>query len=89
MRSTCAFFLGTITGAVVVGVWGRQIADFVTDSTRDVRAKAAEGFRAVEEKTDEVLDRGAKSLHRAEGVLENAKEHVSEVLRAGRDAIRP
>lgn len=89
MRSGHAFILGTITGAVVVGFWGRQIADFVTGSTRGVRAKAAEGIRSVEEKTDEVLDRGPKSLHRAEEVLEDAKEHVSEVFRAGRDAIRP
>lgn len=54
-----------------------------------MRAKAAASIRAVEEKTNKVLDHGGKSLRRAEEVLQHTKEHVSEVLRAGQDAIRP
>ncbi len=77
MRSSHAFILGTITGAVVVWLWGRTIADAVVD-----------GIRAVEETTDEVFDGGAKSLRRAEEVVEDTKEHVSRVLRAGRKAMR-
>ena len=89
MRNGQAFILGTLTGAVIVGFWGRKIGDCLADSTRGVRAKAAAGLRAVDEKTGEVLDRGAKSLRRAEEVLEDTKEQVSEALRAGGDAIRP
>ena len=89
MRTGEAFILGAITGAVVVWLWGRKIAESVEDTTRGMRAQAAEGIRAVEEKTDKVLDRGGKSLRRAEEILQDTKEHVSEVLRAGRDAIRP
>lgn len=89
MRTGEAFILGTVTGAVVVWLWGRKIADSVGDTTRGVRAKAAAGIRAVEEKTDMVLDQGGKSLRRAEEVLQHTKEHVSEMLRAGQDAICP
>ena len=89
MRTGYAFILGTITGAVVVGLWGRTLADCASDTTRGVRAKAAAGMRAVEDKTDEVFERGAKSFRHAEEVLEDTKEHVSEVLRGVRHAIRP
>lgn len=89
MRTGEAFILGTVTGAVVGWLWGRQIADSVGGATRGMRARAAAGIRAVEEKTEQVLDRGEKSLQRAEAVLQHTKEHVGEVLRAGEDAIRP
>ena len=89
MRTGKAFILGTVTGVIVAWLWGRKIADFVGGTTRGVRAKAAAGIRAVEEKTDRVFDHGGKSLRRAEEVLKHTKEHVSEVLRAGEDAIRP
>ena len=89
MRASKAFILGMVTGAVVVWLWGRKMADYVEDATRGMRAKAAAGIRAVEERTDQVLDGGEKSLQRAEAVLQHTREHVSEVLRAGQDAIRP
>ena len=89
MRTSEAFVLGTITGAVVVWFWGREIEDYVGEKTRGVRAKAAEGMRAVEEKTGKVLDRSGSSLRRAEDFLQDTKAHVSEALRAGQDAIRP
>ena len=89
MRNSEAFVLGTITGAVVAWLWGRDIEGFVEGKTRGVRTRAAEGLRAVEEKTGKVLDRGGSSLRRAEGFLQDAQEHVSEALRAGEHAIRP
>jgi hypothetical protein len=36
-----------------------------------------------------LLDHGGNSLRRAEDLLQDTKEHVSEVLRAGQEAIRP
>jgi hypothetical protein len=44
---------------------------------------------AVDEKSGQVLDSGGTTLLRAGGLLEDAKERVSEALRAGQDAIRP
>lgn len=89
MKTSEAFVLGTITGAVVAWLWGRDIEGYVEGKTRGVRIRAAGGLRAVEEKTGKVLDRGGSSLRRAEGFLQDAQEHVSEALRAGEHAIRP
>ena len=89
MRSSRAFVLGTVVGATVVWLWGRQIGEYVQERTRGVRMKAAEGVRAVEETAAKVLDRGGDALHRADDFLQDTKGHVSEVLRAGQDAIRP
>jgi hypothetical protein len=36
-----------------------------------------------------VLDRGGEALRRADDFLQDTKEHVSEALRAGEEAIRP
>ena len=89
MRTSKAFVLGTVTGAIVVWLWGREIADYLAEKTRGVRARAADGIRAVEEKTGKVLDRSGHSLRRAEEVLQDTKEHVSDVLRVGEETIRP
>ena len=89
MRTSGAFVLGAITGAVVVWVWGKEIEDYLQEKTRGVRTKAAAGLRAVEEGTGKVLDRGGEALRRAEGILQDTKEHVSEALQSGQDAIRP
>jgi hypothetical protein len=59
------------------------------NQTRGVRARAAEGMRAVDEKAGQVLDSGGHSLRRAEGFLQDTKAHVSQALRAGQEAIRP
>jgi hypothetical protein len=55
MRTVDAFILGTITGAVVIWFWGRELQGSVQGKTREVRAKAAEGIRAVETQTGKVL----------------------------------
>ena len=89
MRTGEAFILGTITGAVVVWLWGRQLEAYAVDGTREVRAKAAEGMRAVEETAASVMDRGGTSLRRAEEFLHGTKKRVGGALRAARKAIRP
>ena len=89
MRTSDVFVFGMITGAVVAWFWGREIEGYVGEQTRGVRARVAEGIQAVDEKAGQVLDRGGRSLRRAEGFLQDTKEHVSEVLRAGQEAIRP
>jgi gas vesicle protein len=89
MRTAGVLILGAIMGAAVVWLWGREMEEFVEDRTRGVRTKAAEAVRAVEEKAGKVLDRGGEVLHRADEFLEDTKEQVGEVLRAGEEAIRP
>jgi len=89
MRTKEIFILGAIAGAVGVWLWGREIERYLGETTRGVRAQAAAGMRAVDEKTGRVLDRSGRSLRRAEDFLQDTKEHVSDVLRAGQDAIRP
>ena len=89
MRTSETFVLGAITGAVVVWLWGREIENYVVDKTRGVRAQAAEGLRAVDERTGTMLDHGGDALRRAEAFVQDTKEHVSGALRAGQDTIRP
>ena len=69
MRTGGAFVLGAIMGAAVVWLWGRQMEEYVKEKTRGVRTKTAEGVRAVEEKAEQVLDRGADALHRVDELL--------------------
>ncbi len=89
MRASEVFVGGMIAGAVAVWLWGRDIENYLGEKTRGVRAQAAAGMRAIDEKTGRVLDRGGSSLRRAEEFLEDTKEHVSDALRAGQQAIRP
>ena len=89
MRTSDVFVFGMITGAVVAWFWGREIEGYVGEQTRGVRARVAEGIQAVDDKAGQVLDRGGRSLRRAEGFLQDTKVHVSETLRAGQEAIRP
>ena len=89
MRTSEIFILGTVAGAVALWLWGREVEHYLGKKTRSVRAQAAAGMQAVDEKTGRVLDRSRKSLRRAEDFLEDTKEHVSDALRAGQHAIRP
>jgi hypothetical protein len=89
MRTSGAFVLGAIMGAAVVWLWGREIEEYVGERTRGVRTKAAEGVRAIEAKAGKVLDRGGDALRLADELLQGTKEHVSDALRAGEEAIRP
>jgi hypothetical protein len=89
MRTSEVFVLGAIMGATVVWLWGREMEEYIKERTRGVRTNAADGVRAVEEKTGKVLDRGGDALRQADEFLQDTKEHVSEALRAGQRAIRP
>jgi gas vesicle protein len=89
MRTSEAFVLGAMAGAAVAWFWGRGIADYLGEQTRGVRVGAADGLRAADEKAGQVLDRSGHTLRRAEEFLHDTKEHVSEALRAGQEAIRP
>jgi hypothetical protein len=89
MRTNEAFVLGAITGAAVVWLWGKQMEEYVQERTRGVRTTAAESVRAVEETAGKVLDRGGDALRRADEFLQDTKQHVSEALQAGEEAIRP
>ena len=89
MRISEVFVLGAIMGAVVVWLWGPEIEEYVQDRTRGVRTKAAESVRAVEETAGKVLDRSGDALRRADEFLQDTKQHVTEALQAGEEAIRP
>ncbi len=89
MSTSGTFVLGAIVGAAAVWLWGRSTEGFVEERTRGVRTKAAEGVRAVEETATKMLDRGGDALRRADELLQDAKQHVSETLRAGEAALRP
>ncbi|MDO8477263.1 MAG: hypothetical protein Q7W02_13925 [Candidatus Rokubacteria bacterium] len=89
MRTSGVFVLGALMGAGVVWLWGREMEEYVEERTRGVRTKVAEGVRAVEETAGKVLDRGGDVLYRADEFLQDTKEQVGEVLRAGEEAIRP
>jgi hypothetical protein len=45
------FMLGTISGAVAVGLWRRELQAYAAESSRRIRATAAERMRAAEKKT--------------------------------------
>jgi gas vesicle protein len=89
MRTSEAFILGTITGAVVASLWGKKLEDYAGEKTRRVRARAAAGMQTIEEKAGQVLEHGGQSLRRAEEFLEDTREHVTDALRASQNAIRP
>lgn len=89
MRIGVAFVLGVAAGVVVGWLWGRTIEESVGDKAREVRAKAAEGVRAVRETTEKVLDRGEAALRRAGEFVHDTKEHVSEALGAAPGTSRP
>jgi gas vesicle protein len=89
MRTSKAFVLGAIVGGTVVWLWGREMEEYMEKKTRGVRTRAAESVRAIEEKAGKVLDRGGAALQRVDDLLQDTKEHVSEALRAGQEAVRP
>ena len=88
MRTSGAFVLGTVMGAAVVWLWGREIEEYVEEKARRVRSKAARSVRAVEKKAGKVLGRGGDALRRVDEFLQDTREDVSEALRAGQEAMR-
>jgi hypothetical protein len=89
MRISGVFVLGAIIGGAVVWLWGREMEEFAAEKARGVRTKVAEGVRAIEETADKFLARGGETLRRVDDLLRGTKEHVSEALQAGEEAIRP
>jgi hypothetical protein len=89
MRTSEVFVLGALMGAAVVWLWGQEMEEYVQERTRGVRTKAAESVRAVEETAGKVLDRSGNALRRADEFLQDTKQHVTEALKAGEEAIRP
>ena len=89
MRTSEAFVLGAIMGAAVVWLWGREMEEYVGERARRVRTKAADGVRVVEETAGTVLGRGGDALRRADELLQDTRQHVTEALQAGEEAIRP
>jgi hypothetical protein len=63
--------------------------EYVEEKIREVRTKAAEGVGAVEKTAEKMLNRGDDALHRVDELLQDTREHVSEALRVGQEAIRP
>jgi hypothetical protein len=89
MRTSEVFVLGAIMGAAVVWLWGQEMEEYVQERTRGVRTKAAESVRAIEGTAGKVLDRSGVALRRADEFLQDTKQHVTEALQAGEEAIRP
>jgi len=69
------FVLGALAGALVMWYWGDGVRGYLDSKTRNVRGRAADTLKSVEETAEVVLDR--------------AKEQVSTTLQAGQAAIRP
>jgi hypothetical protein len=65
MGTSRVFVLGVIVGAAVVWLWGREMEEYVEETTRGVRTKAAEGVQAVEEKVSEALRAGQEAIRPA------------------------
>lgn len=82
MRMSTVFMLGAISGAVAVGLWRRELRAYAAESSRRLRAQAADGMRTVEEKIGSLTDSSGPSVRRAEELLQGTKERVGEVLRA-------
>lgn len=49
MRMSTVFMLGTISGAAAVGLWRRELRAYAAESSRRIRADAADKRRVVEE----------------------------------------
>jgi hypothetical protein len=61
MRTSRTFVLGVMVGAAVVWLWGEEIGEYVEEQTRGVRARAADGVRAVENTAAKALGARGKS----------------------------
>jgi hypothetical protein len=65
MRMSTVFMLGTISGAAAVGLWRRELRAYAAESSRRIRADAADGRRAVEEKAGPKAIRPAATISQA------------------------
>lgn len=68
------FVLGALVGGLAVWYWGEEIREYAESRTLGVRKSAANVIRTVGKKAEDVLDQ--------------TKEQVSNVSQAGQDALR-
>ena len=68
------FLIGAVTGGMLVWLWGERVRD-LSDATHQARTKVADGLENVQ--------------HRAEGVMDTAKDRLRSGLQAGQEYIRP
>ena len=61
MRMSTVFMLGTVSGALMVGLWRRELRAYAAETSRRIRATAVDG---------------ATALRGAQGLLPAAKERV-------------
>jgi len=61
MRMSTVFMLGTVSGALMVGLWRRELRAYTAETSRRIRAKAVDG---------------ATALRGAQGLVPGAKERV-------------
>ena len=59
MKMSTVFMLGTVSGAVVVGLWRRELRAYAAETSRRIRARTADG---------------EDSWRRADEVLQSAKQ---------------
>jgi hypothetical protein len=84
-----SFIAGVITGGLVVWVWKDDIQALLEEQARAVRQSAADRVHAAEETAEDVFDRAAAPLRRAEELLDQGRAHVADGLKAAERKIRP
>lgn len=84
-----SFVAGAITGGLVVWFWKDEIRALLEEQAQAVRARAADRVHAAEETAEDVFDRAAAPLRRAEELLDQGKAHVTDGLKAAERKIRP
>jgi hypothetical protein len=84
-----SFVVGAIVGGLAVWLWQDEVRAYMARKTRRARERAVHGLEVVESSADEVLDRAARPLRRAEEFLEQTRTKLGENLRAGQELIRP
>lgn len=84
-----SFVAGALVGGFIVWRWQKEIQAYMAERTRGVRLSAADRLQSVEETAERVFDHTTRPLRRVEAALDEAKTHVRDTLRAGREAIRP
>ena len=68
-----SFIFGAITGAVVMALYGREIAEYLQDRTFSLRMRAAEGLGAVAQGMGSVKDTVEAVKDRVENGFSAAK----------------
>jgi hypothetical protein len=62
------FLLGALAGGLAAWWWRRDIQGYVDEKLPDLRAKAADGLSAIEQKAQDALDRARHQIDRVRPV---------------------